>query len=394
MPSAVPRPRTNHVDISFSAGGYTPARQAPVRKRSGIAVAAPEGRQRGRGSRPRRRTSPRRSRAAAERTSARFTTDEKSAPATKPSWTAIVSQAPAVVPSCHSARSCGRTADAENQVDIESTSATASRPSDREACLNAARSPDSRTRQPYGLALDRITCNRYVTRCASRRRDRRSQFRRRVLELVRDDELPCGRNRGTVPGQPSCCLAALARTPRVGPRARTPRRDESGFTVPTPAHWPSSAPGSTATGQAGSTRSSDLPRRRDDRDGRAADGGGRCTARAGLGAPDGHGRVAALVAGRGRARAARGRTRRPGVRPRRRHRRGDELGAAGSARLHLGGVAHARRTAPCHLHCRRPWRRPFACRRHPLGFADAPAEVREAATGGWSYFLPRLAEAA
>lgn len=28
------------------------------------------------------------------------------------------------------------------------------------------------------------------------------------------------------------------------------------------------------------------------------------------------------------------------------------------------------------------------------GFADAPAEVREAASGGWSYFLPRLAEAA
>jgi uncharacterized protein YndB with AHSA1/START domain len=28
------------------------------------------------------------------------------------------------------------------------------------------------------------------------------------------------------------------------------------------------------------------------------------------------------------------------------------------------------------------------------GFADAPAEVREAAFGGWSYFLPRLAEAA
>jgi uncharacterized protein YndB with AHSA1/START domain len=28
------------------------------------------------------------------------------------------------------------------------------------------------------------------------------------------------------------------------------------------------------------------------------------------------------------------------------------------------------------------------------GFADAPATVREAASGGWSYFLPRLAEAA
>jgi hypothetical protein len=66
----------------------------------------------------------------AECTSARLTSDEKSAPATKPSCTAIVSQAPAVVPRSHSTRSCGSTADAENQVDIESTSASASRPSD------------------------------------------------------------------------------------------------------------------------------------------------------------------------------------------------------------------------------------------------------------------------
>ena len=28
------------------------------------------------------------------------------------------------------------------------------------------------------------------------------------------------------------------------------------------------------------------------------------------------------------------------------------------------------------------------------GFADAPAEIREAASGGWAHFLPRLAEAA
>lgn len=28
------------------------------------------------------------------------------------------------------------------------------------------------------------------------------------------------------------------------------------------------------------------------------------------------------------------------------------------------------------------------------GFADAPAEAREAVAGGWSHFLPRLAEAA
>src|ERR687892_570381 len=40
MPSAEPRPRTNQVAMSLSAGGYTPARKNPVMKRSGIATPA------------------------------------------------------------------------------------------------------------------------------------------------------------------------------------------------------------------------------------------------------------------------------------------------------------------------------------------------------------------
>src|ERR1700757_95978 len=39
-PSAKPRPTRNHVAITFIAGGYTPARNIPVRNRSAIAGAA------------------------------------------------------------------------------------------------------------------------------------------------------------------------------------------------------------------------------------------------------------------------------------------------------------------------------------------------------------------
>src|SRR5688572_17592222 len=46
---------------------------------------------------------------------------ETSAPATKPSCTAIVSQADSPLESDHSARSCGSTAAAENHVDMPST---------------------------------------------------------------------------------------------------------------------------------------------------------------------------------------------------------------------------------------------------------------------------------
>src|SRR5688500_10622196 len=46
---------------------------------------------------------------------------QTSAPATKPIWTAIVSQADAPLESDHSARSCGSTAAAENHVDMPST---------------------------------------------------------------------------------------------------------------------------------------------------------------------------------------------------------------------------------------------------------------------------------
>src|ERR671931_2197695 len=75
--------------------------------------------------------------------SARLVTAETSAPATKPSCTAMVSQAASVGDSAHSARSCGSTADAENQVVIDRTIAAASRliPADRMAAAAGSHCP-------------------------------------------------------------------------------------------------------------------------------------------------------------------------------------------------------------------------------------------------------------
>ena len=51
---------------------------------------------------------------------------ESSAPVTKPHCTAIVSHATAPADSCHSARTCGITAVAENHVDINSSAVAVS----------------------------------------------------------------------------------------------------------------------------------------------------------------------------------------------------------------------------------------------------------------------------
>ncbi len=58
--------------------------------------------------------------------SARFSTALSSAPTTKPSWTLMVSHDCPAADSCHSAVSCGTTAEAENQRAIASIEASAS----------------------------------------------------------------------------------------------------------------------------------------------------------------------------------------------------------------------------------------------------------------------------
>jgi hypothetical protein len=61
----------------------------------------------------------------------RLMSAETSAPVTNPSWTAMVSHAASVGDSTQAARSCGSTAEAENQVVIDRTIAAASRANTR-----------------------------------------------------------------------------------------------------------------------------------------------------------------------------------------------------------------------------------------------------------------------
>src|SRR5918994_2877790 len=124
IPSAEPRPRTNQVAISLSAGGYTPARKNPVMKRSGIAAPAPSTAAitMFAAAAP---TDPARMTWRGGKTSARLNALDTSAPRTNPSCTAIVSHDAAASPRPHSSRSWGITAEAENHVVIDNTRATA-----------------------------------------------------------------------------------------------------------------------------------------------------------------------------------------------------------------------------------------------------------------------------
>ncbi len=104
--------------------------QKPVAKRSGIAPAALAT-----ATRPRFAAAapndPYATRSLGAIRSARLSPDETRAPATNPSWTAIVSQEAELSESPQSARSCGITAEAENHVVIERTRAAASSESAR-----------------------------------------------------------------------------------------------------------------------------------------------------------------------------------------------------------------------------------------------------------------------
>ena len=85
--------------------------------------------------------------------SARFTTAEATAPTTKPSWTAMVSHDPAVVDRSQRSRSWGSTAEAENQVVIDSTMAVPSTASARQRPGGSAVGEGAVASGP-GLAVD------------------------------------------------------------------------------------------------------------------------------------------------------------------------------------------------------------------------------------------------
>src|SRR5947209_6036947 len=144
-PSAVPRPRLNHVAMSFMPGGYTPARHTPTRKRKATPKPKPCA------------NSPKAAltiaHAIAERVkrrrelmmSGRLRSAERSQPATKPNSTARVSQLVADSDSRHSARMAGATAEAENHRDIPRSSAAPKSASARQRPAPSAASTFSAT---------------------------------------------------------------------------------------------------------------------------------------------------------------------------------------------------------------------------------------------------------
>src|SRR5215475_1812557 len=120
VPSAVPRCRLNHVAIAFKLGGYTNARLAPVKNRTGNALGDPLQKSNATLITAATHAPINISRRGRTR-SARFSEAESKHPATNPSCTEIVIHAPTPADKCHSARSCGSTAHAENHAPMLST---------------------------------------------------------------------------------------------------------------------------------------------------------------------------------------------------------------------------------------------------------------------------------
>src|SRR6185436_19066806 len=124
-PRAAPRPRENHVAISFIPGGYTPARKKPVRKRSAMPALGPCAAS----ASAALLAAPRKADAAksprVERTSARLAVALTRVPRTNPSCTESVSQAMPLAPRPHSVEIAGATAEPENQSDIARSSPAA-----------------------------------------------------------------------------------------------------------------------------------------------------------------------------------------------------------------------------------------------------------------------------
>src|SRR5882724_7618599 len=125
VPSATPRPRRNHVAIAFNPGGYTSARLAPVRKRTGSALAGPVHSTSAAFTSAAHKAPSKINRRGRTR-SARFRIADAKHPATNPSCTEMVISDPAPADKCHSPRNCGSTAEAENHAPILKTDEPAS----------------------------------------------------------------------------------------------------------------------------------------------------------------------------------------------------------------------------------------------------------------------------
>ena len=152
IPRASPRPRANHVVITFMPTGYTPANATPVKKRSTRALPKPSLNT----ATPAFSAAPVTAAAAittcGATRSARLSTADVTAPATNPSWTDVVSRLSPVPVSPHSRESDPLTAEAENHIDIANTCTSAMYHSCRRAIIDPpSRTPcglDSRPRRP------------------------------------------------------------------------------------------------------------------------------------------------------------------------------------------------------------------------------------------------------
>src|SRR5256886_1642584 len=122
-------------------------------------------------------------------TSGRLASAAPSVPAMKPSWTATVRPALPASPSDHSRRSAGRTAEAENQSESASSSASERTASCRQRSGNGRLLDDLALAQPRDVARAEaeILQDRLGVLAAQRRR--RADRARRVGELDGDPEL-------------------------------------------------------------------------------------------------------------------------------------------------------------------------------------------------------------
>src|SRR5437660_12537143 len=136
-----------HPATIFIPGGYTPASAAPVSMRRAMPSPGPGANATPRVARPASQAQPAIRRRADQRSESVSSADP-SAPATKPSCTEIVSQAPPAVSSRHTRESAGATADAENHGAMPHSSDTASTASTRRALTD--RSDDRETSKGDG----------------------------------------------------------------------------------------------------------------------------------------------------------------------------------------------------------------------------------------------------
>ena len=106
--------------MAFKLGGYTNARLAPVKNRTGKASAGPL-HSNNAALTPAATHAPINIKRRGRTRSGRFSTADNKHPATNPNCTEIVIHAPTAADKCHSVRNCGRTADAENHAPMLNT---------------------------------------------------------------------------------------------------------------------------------------------------------------------------------------------------------------------------------------------------------------------------------